>query len=498
MSQIPNNNGSGEDMPEGTLENNTLGEAGAPQYSTESSCDRFDTAQMGKPERQPRPPRRISVSAFVISSLALILAAVMVTYTVCSAVYKRKLAEVQLGASQNLSYGERYYPFELFDMFLDKYSFEEYDEETMISAALKSYVAATGDRYAYYYTADEYDQLNKASTGDSEGIGINIIYSEAQVNGNMCKVIRVINVSKDSPAYKFGLQVGDLIYSVYDGSVYKTVDELGYEVAMTQLKGESGTEAVFMVLRPHGNEYEPIDCHILRSSITVDSVYYRKHSTDGSVGVVKILNFDKTTPSQFSNAVDTLKSQGCTRFVFDVRQNPGGELVSIKTVLSYFLDEGDVIIRTLYNDGTEEIGRVEVTNYTGAYSECNVTKDDIGKYKGLDAVILCNGSTASAAELFVATFRDYGLAKIVGQTTFGKGSMQSIIPLSYYGYSGALKLTVAKYYSGANGGYNDGYDGVGIKPDVTVEQPSELASKNIYEITDEEDAQLKKALEYFG
>ena len=123
-------------------------------------------------------------------------------------------------------------------------------------------------------------------------------------------------------------------------------------------------------------------------------------------------------------------------------------------------------------------------------------KSDIGKYKDLKKVILCNGSTASAAELFTATFRDYDKlnATIVGTTTFGKGSMQQITPLMYYGYEGALKLTVALYYPASG----EGYDGVGITPDVTVELSEAAASKNIYELADADDNQLQKALEYFN
>ena len=131
------------------------------------------------------------------------------------------------------------------------------------------------------------------------------------------------------------------------------------------------------------------------------------------------------------------------------------------------------------------------------FRSCSVSSEDIGKYRReeLEFTVLCNGSTASAAELFTATFRDYGIGTVVGTTTYGKGSMQSIISLWKYGYNGALKLTVAKYFSGANGGDNDGYDGVGITPDIYCEQSEEVAEKNIYDITDDEDEQLKKALD---
>ena len=225
--------------------------------------------------------------------------------------------------------------------------------------------------------------------------------------------------------------------------------------------------------------------------MTASSVYSRVSDLNPKVGVVKIIQFDLTTPSQFCDAIEELKGKGCEKFVFDVRYNPGGDLASIEAVLSYFLNKGDVIIRTRDKSGDESVSVAEPRSYQGSYAACDVSRSDIGKYRDLDCVVLCNGSTASAAELFTATFRDYELAPIVGTTTFGKGSMQSILPLAYYGYSGALKLTTAMYYPASN----EGYDGVGITPDHVVELSEDAASKNIYALPDGEDDQMKKALE---
>ena len=446
-----------------------------------------------------REPLKVSLFTFILTTVSLMLAAIMITFTSCSAFFKKEYITSQIEQTQQSEeqYSEKGYPFELFSRFLEVYSFADVDEDAMMTAALKAYVSASGDDYAFYYTADEYAELASANSGESQGIGINIIYSKAIVNGESCDVIKIINVMKDSPAAEFGLQVGDLIYGVGTGENMKTVSELQYDRALMALKGESGTKAEFVVLRPNGEKYEIINCSIVRAKVVSESVYYRVHSTDKSVGVVKILQFDLTTPKNFKAAMDDLISKGCTKFIFDVRFNPGGDLASIEAVLSYFLNENDVIIRTLYKDNTDEISRVEVRNLIGEYSSCNVSREDIGRYRDdrFKFAVLCNESTASAAELFTATFRDYGIGKVVGTTTYGKGSMQRIFPLANYGYNGALKLTVAKYFSGKNGGYNDGYDGIGIEPHIYCEQSKELANKNIYEITDDEDVQLKKALE---
>lgn len=440
-----------------------------------------------EPDLPPKKKRSVSLAAFVLSAIALVLATVMTTYTVCNSVYKKKLADAEVTV-------DKYYPFMLFDAMLEQYSFEELDEDEMMAAALKAYVYATGDAYAEYYTAEEYAALTESSAGNSEGIGINVINTEATYGGITYRVFRVINVMKDSPAESSGLKAGDVIFGVGIGENMKTVQALGYDVALTQLQGESGTEAEFTVRRGSESDFEDLTFRITRSKVTTTSVYSRVSADDANVGIIKIVQFDLTTPTQFSEAVDALKAQGCSKFVFDVRYNPGGDLRSIEAVLSYFLEKGDILIQTKQKSGEEEISYVKEVTYTGNYAGCSVKVEDIGKYKDLPCVILCNGSTASAAELFTATFRDYDKlnATIVGTTTFGKGSMQSIMPLSYYGYSGALKLTTAMYYPASG----EGYDGIGITPDDVVELSEEAAKKNIYELADAEDNQLQKALTY--
>jgi carboxyl-terminal processing protease len=209
------------------------------------------------------------------------------------------------------------------------------------------------------------------------------------------------------------------------------------------------------------------------------------HAFDESVGIVKITTFDDTAPTQFCEAVDSLLAAGCDKFVFDVRYNLGGSLDSVRGVLSYFLNEGDPIIHTCDRNGKYVTTTVGVAEY--------VTEEDIGKYAGLNAVVLCNERTASAAELFTANFRDYEMGTIVGVKTYGKGSMQSLYSLDAYGVSGGLKLTTKMYYPPSG----EGYDGIGIIPDVEVALDDTLLDKSVFEIKDDEDNQLRVALEYF-
>ena len=208
------------------------------------------------------------------------------------------------------------------------------------------------------------------------------------------------------------------------------------------------------------------------------------------VGIIKITEFNLTTPEQFEKEVDKLLASGCEKFVFDVRYNPGGDLRSIQAVLSYFLNDGDTFIRIVDNKGNETTQKISAVQYKGDYASCSIEKKDIAKYRDLDFAVLTNGSTASAAELFTSALMDYGLSITVGETTYGKGTMQTTYSLESYGYGGALKLTT-KYY---NPPLSESYEGKGITPDFVEELDEALQNVNIYKITDEEDNQLRRAI----
>ena len=430
--------------------------------------------------------KKISLRVAIFSGVAIALAAMMLTYTCLQSVYRERLAEAQ--KAHLISGDDRYYPFELFDKIFSQMSFEELDEKTMMTAALKAYVEATGDRYAAYYTAEEYAEMMASSEGKTQGIGINVSYNTIEYLGKTREVVQIFHVTKNSPAEKAGIRAGDVIYAIGLNGADGTVDTLGYDEALRKLQGEAGTEASFMILRKENGAWgEPIAKTVSRKEIIADSVYGAL-SSSGKVGIVRIVQFDLTTPKQFCDEVDRLKSAGCENFVFDLRNNPGGTLQSIEAILSYFLSEGDTLIRVKDKSGNEKISTVKAVTYSGTYAGCSVLESDIGKYKDLSAVVLCNGATASAAELFTATFRDYELGTIVGTKTYGKGSMQTIMPLAQYGHSGALKLTTAMYFSGKD---TQGYDGIGIQPDDSVEL---LGDESIYVREESEDQQMKYAL----
>lgn len=454
--------------------------------------------------------KRISIKALVISLIAAVVASVMLTYSICSAFYQSLYAQAYVDANQN-SYlngntsSTGVSELDIIADIINAVYYGETDSKKLMEAAIEEYIRQTGDIYASYYTQEELEAMMQEDLGKSVGIGVNVIDTTVNYNGTEISAMKIFNVIKDSPAQKNGVKIGDYVYAVViDGQVL-TIDALGYDEALNKLRGDEGTTVSFLALRKEGDSLKEYSFNIVREAYISNSVYWRipnlAENVGKKIGVVKITTFDYTTPTQFSVAIEELKAQGCEKFIFDVRYNLGGYESSIGAILSYFLNEGDVYLRTKDKKGNIKSSTVGVVSkFEGDYSGCNVSKEDIGKYKDLDCVVLCNEYTASAAELFVATFKDYELATIIGNTTFGKGKLQhtyylDTIALLEYGVSnigGAVKITTHEYFSAKS----DSYDGIGIEPNEKVALRDEAWEINIYnyESLDPIDDQLLKAI----
>lgn len=332
------------------------------------------------------------------------------------------------------------------------------DDDTLVDYVMKGYMAGTGDAYGAYYTADEYEQQMKDLNADSEGIGVSVIFNSE------LRCIEIIDVLPSSPAFEAGVEVGDLV--AYIGEEKESVSSLGYEAALSKLRGEAGTDAVFSVIR--GENAELIEFSVTREHVESISVMSHVYSPDNSIGVIKITGFDKKTPEQFKSAIEGLAEEGCDKFIFDLRYNPGGELTSVVSTLDYLLPEGPVIRIFDAQDNLvgQESSDEECVDYPFA--------------------IVVNGSTASAAELFTSAMMDYDRATVVGTTTYGKGCMQTHQLLSD---GSALSVTYRMYKPP----FSEGYHSVGIKPDIEVELDESLKGISIYKITDEMDNQLAEA-----
>lgn len=445
------------------------------------------------PKRTKKVPLAIAVSLAIICSVVCILA----TYVICgfsgiiNPHFNVQGGDTVSDAPDQLDIPSYVQEVLKLDTAFKEFSYDGIDEEKMKEAILDAYIAATGDLYAEYMNAEEYEAYFADRVGEFVGIGVSIVNSEIELQGRKYKVLQVISVFKDSPALESGVKVGDCIMYVDNGGEPTLVDVLGYTQALDVMLGEEGSLANFVVYRPSGSDYEQIEFSIKRRKVVTESVNFRVSETDSKVGIVNITGFDATTAPQLETAIETLKASGCERFVLDVRNNPGGSLDSIISVLSRFLETGDEIVSTEYSDGYKETEYVRTRRYAQQYSGCNVDKDDIGKYKDLPCIVITNGNTASAAELFTATLRDYKIAKVVGETTYGKGCMQSILPLESYGLEGGLRVTVAMYFSASK----EIYHGIGIKPDIEVALGEEALEYNFFLLPEEKDDQLLKAIE---
>lgn len=379
------------------------------------------------------------------------------------------------------------------DLFRE-YSYYEQNktDQEFLDALMKAYVAATGDVYAEYYTVDEYQEIFNDRVGENVGIGISIVQSEEEIDGNVYMVFRVAAIYKNSPASTSELRIEDCIYQIKIDGKYRSINEIGYDAAANAVRGEEGTTVEFSAFRKEGNQYVSHDFSIVRGAFEKETVSYKISQADPKVGIVQLSEFNLTTPSQFKAAVNALLAKGVEHFVFDVRNNPGGDLKSIQAVLTYFLQPGDLILSSIQRDGTvHESYRAEVLNLKGEYAACNVAAHEIGMYADLDMVVLCNKDTASAAEVFTATLRDYQLASVIGVTTFGKGIMQTTYTLTKDGLPVAyVKLTTHAYVTQCGVSYHD----IGIEPHIAVELSEEAKQYSPYFLPEELDNQLQAAI----
>jgi carboxyl-terminal processing protease len=327
------------------------------------------------------------------------------------------------------------------------------DENTLVDYTVRGYVNGLSDKYGIYLDAAAYRQIELANQGKSSGIGINAI---ATPDG----YIKVLAVLGGSPAEAAGIKPNDIIMKV-GGTDVKS---LGYETAISKLRGDAGTTAQLTVTR--GNQLLEFD--VVRQAFDTQTVNSRM--IGGNIGFVRVMEFDANTPAQFSTQVDSLISKGAKALIFDMRNNPGGLLSSAEIMIDKVVPEGPVV-RAKYKDGTVK------TLYTSDANQIN-----------LPMAVLINQNSASAAELFAAALKDYKKAKTVGSITYGKGTMQQIFDLND---GTALDLSVALFYPPTS----DNFEGKGVTPDIAVDL-SQAKLVNFYSLTEAQDDQLQAALSY--
>lgn len=325
---------------------------------------------------------------------------------------------------------------------------DEMSEEILNESAIKGYVEGLGDPYSVYYDAEETKSLMESTSGEFGGIGV-VLTQDINT-----MIISFTNVYEDSPGEKAGFKDGDILYKV-DG---EEVSDQDLDQVVSKIRGEKGTEVEITVLR--GEDMEEYTGIAIRDIIELTTVSYEL--LEDSIGYIAVSGFEKVTYHQFAEAIEDLETQGMAGLIVDLRNNPGGNLSTVCEMTDLILPEG-IIVYTEDKNGNKQI-----------------EMSDEEHQLELPLVVLVNGNSASASEIFAGAVQDYGAGKIVGTTTYGKGIVQQIYSLSD---DTALKITTSEYFT-PNG---RNIHGKGIVPDVVVEYEYD-------EMNPEADNQLQAAI----
>ncbi len=380
----------------------------------------------------------IAVTVFLIAFSAFSLSAA-------------KLSAQQSGNEVNDYLGRFEY---LFQFLLQNYV-DEVPPKQLYEGALKGMFESLNDPYSYYLTADDMEKMNDTTVGEFGGVGLYIskpAKNEA-ADDPFAKYVRVVAPIEDTPAYRAGLHAGDYIIRIES----EPVDDLTIDEVVDRLRGKPGTDVNVTILRGKDIEF---DKTLTRAIIEIPTV--KEAMIPGGIGYLRIIQFTPYTDDRVKEAIRFFEKNNYKSLIIDVRGNPGGLLDTVARTADFFLSDG-VIVSTKSRIKSEN----EVFN----------AKRSILVPKNIPIAVLIDKGSASAAEILAGALKDTGRGVLIGETSFGKGSVQKILPF----HDGGVKLTIAKYYtpSGVN------IDKIGIDPDVEVKEK---------ELSDEETEALGRIL----
>lgn len=317
--------------------------------------------------------------------------------------------------------------------------FRPIDENALWQGASKGMLASLEDPYSTVLAGDTFNSFMETTNGEYGGIGVVM-----GLDGNGS--IRIFNVFEGSAAEKAGIQSGDTILSV-DGT---SVDELGLTGTAQAVRGENGTEVNLAISR----NGKPLTFTVNRSNVSLPTV--RSRMVEGNIGYIHIFTFSRHTPDEFKKQLSTLKDQGCEKLIIDLRMNPGGMIDSVVAVADQILTGGTVVSYHTMHQGSESF-----------------------TIKGIDnpmpMAVLIDKNSASASEILAGAVQDKKEGTIIGETSYGKGTVQAVYP---DGNREALKISIAEYRTAAG----RIIDKKGIVPDIPVEQtghPFSFSSDNV-------------------
>lgn len=313
--------------------------------------------------------------------------------------------------------------------FVERKYVNDVDTDTIINGAISGMVGSLGDPHSLYMDVEKYEKLKSQTEGSFGGVGIVMSFQEKDK-------VMVSSVLEESPAQSAGILAGDQIIAV-DGV---SVTDYQPEETAAHIRGKEGTEVVLTI---HREGAEDKDYSITRSNILFKTAAGEMIPEHPNVGYIRIASFSENTSKEFKENYDKLAAEGMKGLIIDLRSNPGGLVTSCVDIANMVVPKGDVV------SIIDKSGKKEVY-----VSELEETKYPI--------VVLIDENSASASEILAGALQDTGAATLVGNKSFGKGSVQIVLPLLA---GDAVKMTIAKYYTPSG----RSIDGTGIEPDVKVE-----------------------------
>ena len=388
-------------------------------------------------------------SGFLKGALCGALTALLIVGLVSCGIIADKRQEAQSAGQSADNTAEAETKLQYLKALIDEYFIEDIDEEKLTEGIYKGYIDGLEDPYSVYYDEEETREMNETTSGEYQGVGF-VVSQDKDT-----EIITVLQVYEDSPAQEAGIKDGDILYKV-DGEELSGLD---LTEVVRKIKGEEGTEVELTVLR--GDNAEEVTVTAVRRTIEAQTVSHEMK--ENGVGYMRISEFDSVTYEQYKTALEDLEANGMQSLIVDLRSNPGGNLVTVCDILDLMLPEGTIVYTEDKNGEKNEFTSDEENQFT----------------KPL--VVMMNGYSASASEIFAGAVQDYGTGQIVGTQSYGKGVVQQIFDLKD---GTSLKLTIAEYFTPNGRNIN----GEGITPDVEVEYEYDEANP-------EADNQLDKAIE---
>ena len=388
-------------------------------------------------------------SGFLKGALCGALTALLIVGLVSCGIIADKRQEAQSAGQSADNTAEAETKLQYLKALIDEYFIEDIDEEKLTEGIYKGYIDGLEDPYSVYYDEEETREMNETTSGEYQGVGF-VVSQDKDT-----EIITVLQVYEDSPAQEAGRKDGDILYKV-DGEELSGLD---LTEVVRKIKGEEGTEVELTVLR--GDNAEEVTVTAVRRTIEAQTVSHEMK--ENGVGYIRISEFDSVTYEQYKTALEDLEANGMQSLIVDLRSNPGGNLVTVCDILDLMLPEGTIVYTEDKNGEKNEFTSDEENQFT----------------KPL--VVMMNGYSASASEIFAGAVQDYGTGQIVGTQSYGKGVVQQIFDLKD---GTSLKLTIAEYFTPNGRNIN----GEGITPDVEVEYEYDEANP-------EADNQLDKAIE---